>query len=156
MKHLRIGRVRLPITSAWLLPVVLLTLLLIIVSAAAAAAIETDTVGSFGRGLWWAVSLVTTVGFIGGAPDTAAGAVISVVLMVFGFLLLAMVSASLAALFVREEEAPHEAAQESLNEEILAALRRLEDRLDALEHRPRPGADTVPSPEPRGPGPADA
>ena len=143
MKHLRIGRLRLPITSAWLLPAVLFTLLLIVVSGAAAAAIETDTVGSFGRGLWWAISLVTTVGFIGAPPTTVAGAVLSVALMVIGFLLLAMVSASLAALFVREEEAPHEAAQESLGEEILAVLRQLEARLDALEHRARPNEDST-------------
>lgn len=144
MKHVRIGRLRVPITSAWLLPVALFTVLLVIVSGAAAAAIETDTVGSFGRGLWWAVSLVTTVGFIGDPPNTTAGAVLSVVLMVFGFLLLAMVSASLAALFVREEEAPYEEAQESASEEILAVLRQLEARLDALERRDRPTSDRGP------------
>ena len=97
-------RFRLSISSAWGLPAVLAAALVVVVSAAAAGAIETHTVGSFPRGLWWAVSLITTVGFIGEPPETTAGAVLSAFLMVVGFLLLALVSASLAALFVREEE----------------------------------------------------
>lgn len=135
MKHLLVGRVRLPITSAWLLPAVLSALLVVIVAAAAAAAIETDTVGSFGRGLWWAISLITTVGFIGKPPLTTTGAVLSAALMIIGFLLLAMVSASLAALFVRVDEEGYEAREESLEREVLASLRRVEARLEALEAR---------------------
>lgn len=77
---------------------------LVIASAAmvagAGAAFETETVGSYGRGLWWAVSLMTTVGFIGAPPRTTAGAVVSVILMLIGFLLLSLLSAALASLFV--------------------------------------------------------
>jgi hypothetical protein len=65
-------------------------------------------VSTYGRGVWWAISLVTTVGFVGQPPETTAGAVLSVCLMVLGVLLLAMVGASLAALFVMEEERPRE------------------------------------------------
>ncbi|MFC6285795.1 potassium channel family protein [Nocardioides sp. GCM10027113] len=145
MKHLRVGPLRVPVTSAWLLPLALAAFLSVLVSAAAMAALESDTVGSFPRGLWWAISLITTVGFIGPPPETFAGALLSAVLMVVGFLLLAMVSASLAALFVREEEEEPEARQRALDLEILEALRRVEARLDALapdlEHpRDRPSA----------------
>ncbi|RYP82692.1 hypothetical protein EKO23_21155 [Nocardioides guangzhouensis] len=133
MRHVHVGRFRIPITSAWLVPALLTGGLVVVVSAAAAAAIETQTVGSFGKGLWWAISLVTTVGFVGEPPETVAGAVLSALLMVLGFLLLAMVSASLAALFVREEERPHDEREEDLARELLETLRRVEERLDVLE-----------------------
>jgi len=129
---------RLTISSALLIPALLLGVLAVVVSAAAAAAIESHTVTSFGRGLWWATSLITTVGFVGEPPETTTGAVISALLMVLGFLLMAMVSASLAALFIREEQRPFQAEESSTEKEILEALARLEERLAAIESRMPP------------------
>jgi voltage-gated potassium channel Kch len=143
----RLPRRRLVVTSAWLVPVLLTSVLVVVVAGAAAAAIESRTVSSFGEGLWWSISLITTVGFIGEPPETTLGAVLSAVLMVLGFLLLAMVSASLAALFVREEERPHDDEGEAADTAILEALVRIERRLADLERR----ADDVPQdgpPEP--------
>jgi len=129
------GRSRWRVRRSWLLPVLLATLLLVALTAGAAAAVETDTVRSYWRGVWWSISLITTVGFIDQPPRTEAGAVLSVVLMVGGFLLLAMVSASLAALFVRDEERPRDAREEAAEEAMLASLDRLERRLAAVEQR---------------------
>lgn len=106
-----------------------------LLAAAAAAAIETETVSSYWRGLWWSISLMTTVGFIGQPPRTEAGAALSVVLMVIGFLLLAMVSASFAAIFVREEERPRDAREASADEAILNSLEDLAARLASIEQR---------------------
>ena len=143
MKRLVLGTRRLTVSSAWLVPVMISSVLVVVVSAAAAAAIETRTVDSFPRGLWWATSLITTVGFIGEPPETTAGALLSALLMVLGFLLLAMVSASLAALFVREEELPLHEEESSKEQEMLDALHRLEQRLEAIEARiDRPGDHT--------------
>jgi len=144
MKHLILGPRRFPITSAWLAPVVLSAVGMVVVSAAAAAAIETRTVSSFGRGLWWATSLITTVGFIGEPPETTAGALLSAVLMVIGFLVLAMISASLAALFVREEELPLLEQESSGDRQVLDALDRLEQRLRTIEERMRSIEETRP------------
>jgi voltage-gated potassium channel len=134
-KHLIVGRRRIPITSAWLVPVLLSSVLVLLVSAGAAAAIESKTVSSFGRGLWWAISLITTVGFVGEPPETKLGAALSAVLMVLGFLLLAMVSASLAALFVRDDERPHDEAEATADRLMLETLERIERRLTLLERR---------------------
>ena len=109
--------------------------MLVVVSAGAVAAIETDTVTSFWRGLWWSISLITTVGFIGQPPTTGAGAALSVVLMVVGFVLLASVSASLASLFVRDDERPREVREETTEDATLTALRSLEIRLASIESR---------------------
>ena len=132
-RELVVGRRRVPIASAWLVPALLSSVLVVVVSAAAAAAIETHTVSSFGRGLWWAIGLVTTVGFIGEPPETPVGQVLSAFLMVFGFLLLAMVSAALAALFVRQEEQPFEEEETRADQRILDRLALIEQRLTAIE-----------------------
>lgn len=46
----------------------------LLVGAGAGAALESDTVGSYGRGLWWAISLMTTVGFLGSPSETRIAA----------------------------------------------------------------------------------
>ena len=128
LRSIRFGR-------SWVLPGVLGALLLVAVTGGAVAAIETDTVTSYWQGLWWSISLITTVGFVGAPPATAAGAALSVVLMIFGFVLLAMVGASMAALFVQEDEAPRDQRLESADERIVAALEDIRIRLDVLEGR---------------------
>jgi voltage-gated potassium channel len=49
----------------WLVPGLFVGLVALLLGAGAAAAFESDTVGSYWRGLWWAISLMTTVGFVG-------------------------------------------------------------------------------------------
>lgn len=105
----------------------------LLVGAGAGAAIESHTVGSYGRGLWWAISLMTTVGFIGPPPTTIAGAVVSVILMVTGFLLLSLLSAAMASLFVRQDVEPVEERELSAELEISMQLADIATRLEALE-----------------------
>lgn len=107
--------------------------MIVLVAAGAAAAIETDTVRSYLHGLWWSISLVTTTGFIGAPPRTDAGAALSVFLMVVGYLMLALVSASFAAVFVRDEERPRDAREELTENAIATSLTSLEARLTSLE-----------------------
>ncbi|MHB8300642.1 MAG: ion channel [Dermatophilaceae bacterium] len=109
--------------------------MIILVAAGAATAIETDTVSSYSRGLWWSISLVTTTGFIGAPPRTDGGAALSVVLMVVGFLLLALVSASFAAVFVRDEERPRDLREQLAEDAMVASLRGLEARLASIENQ---------------------
>ena len=89
-------------------PFSLSVVIVVLIAAAGVAAFETDTVSSYWQGLRWSISLITTVGFIGQPPHTVAGAIVSVILMVLGFIPLAQGSASLAALFVRDEERPRD------------------------------------------------
>jgi voltage-gated potassium channel len=96
---------------------------LVLVAGGAAAAVETDTIDGFWAGAWWALSLMMTVGFVGPEPLTTAGRVISVVLMVSGFVLLATVTATIASLFVREEEQAEERRLAEVESRILAEVR---------------------------------
>lgn len=141
---------RLRVRRSWLWPAITGALVIVFVSAGAAAALETDTVTSYWRGVWWSISLITTVGFIGAPPRTDAGAALSVVLMVIGFMLLALVSASLAALFVHDDERPSQAHEELTEDAVLVALTRVEQRLSSIESRlaedPESPAEPVPEP----------
>ena len=89
------------------------------------AALETDTVESYWEGVWWALSLMTTVGFANGTPHTVLGKALSSVIMVMGFLLVALTAAAFASLFVREDEAPEELREHLFEEKALAELRQL-------------------------------
>lgn len=121
------------VSRRWLKPGLVAAGAVLTVGAGAGAAIESDTVGSYGRGLWWAVSLMTTVGFVGPPPRTTAGAVVSVVLMLTGFLLLSLLSAALASLFVREDVEPAEERELDAERDMAAQLRIIADRLERLE-----------------------
>ena len=97
------------------------------------AALETTTVDSYWEGLWWALSLVTTVGFVHGAPSTPAGQALSGALMIFGFVLLAMTTAAVASLFVREDEQPRERREQTFEHELLVEVRDLSGRMARVE-----------------------
>ena len=119
-----------------LLPGVVVAVVALLLGAGAAAAFEADTVGSYWGGLWWAISLMTTVGFVGRPPTGTAGQIVSTVLMIGGFLLLSLISAALASLFVREDERPAEQIERDLDTQILTTLTSILERLEALENRP--------------------
>jgi voltage-gated potassium channel len=55
-------------------------------------------------GLWWAVSTVTTVGYGDTYPHSAVGRGIGVALMLLGISLFGVITASVAALFVEDQE----------------------------------------------------
>lgn len=99
------------------------------------AALETDTVESYWDGVWWALSLMTTVGFANDTPHTVLGKVLSGVIMVVGFVLLALTTAAIASLFVREDEGPEEVREHAFEKAALAQLRQLNARLELIESR---------------------
>jgi voltage-gated potassium channel len=111
--------------------------ILVLLAGGGFAALETDTVESYWEGVWWALSLMTTVGFANGTPHTAVGKGLSSVIMVLGFALLALTTAAIASLFVREEAEPEELREHAFEENALAELRQLNARLELIESRIR-------------------
>ncbi len=59
------------------------------------------TINSVGDGLWWAITTLTTVGYGDIYPTTAQGRFIAVGLMVSGICVLGVISATVAAWFVK-------------------------------------------------------
>ena len=70
--------------------------LLVLLAGAGFAALESSTVSNYWDGLWWALSLMTTVGFVGETPETTGGRILSSVLMISGFALLTVTTAAVA------------------------------------------------------------
>lgn len=119
----------------WLRYVLPASAVVVVVAGGGLAAVESDTVGSFWEGVWWALSLMTTVGFVGAEPSTVAGRLLSAALMLMGFGLLAMTTAAVASLFVREDEVLEERAVRAFEASVLTELRELREKLDRLEGR---------------------
>jgi voltage-gated potassium channel len=63
--------------------------------------IEGSNIKSFGDGLWWAITTVTTVGYGDRFPTTTEGRVIAFALMLVGISLMGVITASVAAWFVK-------------------------------------------------------
>jgi voltage-gated potassium channel len=78
--------------------------LVILVSSLAVMVVERTapgaTIRNFGDALWWAAETVSTVGYGDVYPVTPAGRVIAVLLMVNGFLILSVLTATVAQKFV--------------------------------------------------------
>lgn len=124
-----------PLRRSLTLPGLIIAMTVLLAGAGSVAAFESRTVGSYWEGLWWALGLMTTVGFVEGSPETVGGAVTSAVLMVAGFLLLSLISAALASLFVREDEEPVEEREEAVEQQILERLAAIERRLEVIDQR---------------------
>ena len=60
-----------------------------------------SNIKSFGDGLWWAVTTVTTVGYGDHFPTTTIGRFLAVGLMLVGISLMGVITASVAAWFVK-------------------------------------------------------
>jgi len=97
----------------------------LVVSAGLALAFEHEQPGStltnFGDALWWSIVTSTTVGYGDHFPVTPAGQVVAVVLMMVGIAGLSVLTASIAALFVTDDE-----------DSDLVQLRVQLDRIEAL------------------------
>lgn len=104
-----------------------------LLAAGGLAAFESHQVSSFGEGVWWALSLMSTVGFVGHPPESIVGRLVSSVLMVSGLALMALVTAAVASLFVSEEQEPEEQAEALFEGQALRMLENLQQRLEVIE-----------------------
>lgn len=63
--------------------------------------VESSNIKNFGDGLWWAMTTVTTVGYGDKFPLTTEGRILAVALMIMGISLVGVITASVAAWFVK-------------------------------------------------------
>jgi voltage-gated potassium channel len=95
-------------------------------------------IDSFGDALWWAATTVTTVGYGDQFPTTVTGRFIAVGLMLVGIALLGVITASVAAWFVRRLTATQGEVEQAVREEsrtVEALLEEVLVRLDRIEAR---------------------
>jgi voltage-gated potassium channel len=98
---------------------------------AAFAAVEPEQQLSTWDGVWWAIVTVTTVGYGDLAPQTDAGRLIAIAVMLIGIGLIAVLTAAAAERFLRAQRN----SSNSNDREVVERLRRLEERIDALQRR---------------------
>ncbi len=104
------------------------------------------TITTFGDAVWWTITTISTVGYGDRYPVTFEGRIVAASLMVAGIALLGVVTASIASWFVDNlrragEQVADEVEEVSEDVEraevqlaaVLAELRRVTARLDALE-----------------------
>ena len=63
--------------------------------------VEGSNIKTFSDGFWWAVTTVTTVGYGDRYPTTSEGRLLAVLLMITGISLVGVITASVAAWFVK-------------------------------------------------------
>lgn len=104
--------------------------LLILMSGSTAVLIverrdDAANITNFPDALWWGITTMTTVGYGDRYPVTAAGRGLAVFLMLFGIAALSVLTASIAAWLVRDNE-------EVELGEVMAEIRALRDEVAAL------------------------
>jgi len=91
-----------------------------------------------GIALWWAVTTVTTVGYGDIVPESPAGRAAASVLMLTGLALIPTLTSIVVATLVAQRSARERQEEESEFNQLVALLRRLDERLERLERRGDP------------------
>jgi voltage-gated potassium channel len=127
---------------------------LLVLAAAAMYDVErrapSGNIKTFPDALWWAITTVTTVGYGDRYPTTGTGRLVGGALMLVGIALLGVITASIAAWFVdrlRDVQVAETTTEAALGE-VLAELKALHTRLDAIERQPRVVEQAKPSSAP--------
>ena len=92
---------------------------------------------SIGRGLWWAMQTVTTVGYGDVTPEHTSGRIVAVVVMLWGIAFVSILVAAITSTFVtraeRERERADDKGRETAEDRDQARFDDLVARLDRLE-----------------------
>lgn len=91
------------------------------------------SIGTVWDGMWWAWTTMSTVGYGDVVPHNAAGRLFASLLILFGVVLLSLLTANLAAFFIGGdvEKVEHEEREaDRMLKDISARLERIERRLD--------------------------
>jgi voltage-gated potassium channel len=131
-----LARLNRAVISGRIIP--LLVAVMFIVAAGGTVAVELLSPNSFdsvGDAAWWAATTVTTIGYGDVVPGTSGGRVIAVFVMFASVATVSMSTAVITASFVgyQQRRLGHDLDR---HQELLDALARIEDRLDAIEQRP--------------------
>ena len=110
-----------------------LTLLLVTVTGIAVHETDPTRFPNPWRGLWFAIVTVTTAGYGDTFPTSPVGRVIASFLMIVGIGFFGLATASIAGHFVNQDAEDKRRQATDKQDQILAELRRVHQRLDRLE-----------------------
>ena len=151
-----------PFRGAWQATAVA-TVIVTVASGLLMTITDRDRFPSLWDGLWWSAQTVTTVGYGDVLPQSAAGRLLAVLVMMIGVTFITVTSAAIASVFVEAARRRRAAAEgragtdtSALAEEVRALaeeVRMLRDRLGEPPEGTRPGSDAgAPPSRPAPPG----
>lgn len=100
----------------------------VVLGGVVVASVEEGQHWSTWDGIWWAATTVTTVGYGGYEPQTDSGRIIATAIMIIGIGFVALLTAFIADRFIVTQE-----ATTGKQDEILAELREIREKLERLE-----------------------
>jgi voltage-gated potassium channel len=130
-----IERLNRAVVSGRIIPYLALMMLVIaVVAGVVANLLAPHAFDDLGDALWWSAATVTTIGYGDVVPATTGGRVVGVFVMMFGVAAVAVITALVTAVFIayQQRRLGYDAERHI---ELLAALERVEQRLDALERQ---------------------
>ena len=113
--------------------IALSTALVVIGSGVLMRVIDRHEYPSIGRGLWWAMQTVTTVGYGDVAPAHTSGRIVAVVVMLWGIAFVSIVVAAITSTFIARAEHEHRQQAQTAEERVQARFDDLAVRLDRVE-----------------------
>lgn len=118
----------------------LIAFLVVVGGGVAFASVEKRQHLSPWDGVWWSITTITTVSYGDIRPETTAGRVLAIVIIVIGLALVALFTAAAAECFIRHrDESEYETVVRlhAVELQMLAQFEQISSRLQAIERRPR-------------------
>jgi len=113
------------------------TIVVVITSGVLMRLVDRSEYPTIGRGLWWAMQTVTTVGYGDVTPENTSGRIVAVFVMLWGIAFVAIIVAAITSTFVTRAEREHEQADprspNATEDRLEAGIEELADRLDRME-----------------------
>jgi voltage-gated potassium channel len=113
------------------------TTLVVVASGVLMRVLDPSEYPSVGRGLWWAMQTVTTVGYGDVTPEHTSGRLVGVVVMLWGIAFVSILVAAITSTFVtraeHERDRADAQAEQTADDREQARFDDLVERLDRLE-----------------------
>lgn len=115
------------------------TVILALVSGFVMTLVDEKDFPNFGIAVWWAIVTLATVGYGDVVPTTVPGRVVGSLVIVLGVTFLAFLTATVTSYFVSSDQERAKQTgleeREAADKELRELLKRLEERLTAIESK---------------------
>jgi voltage-gated potassium channel Kch len=113
--------------------IALSTVLVVIGTGVLMRLLDRSEYPTIGRGVWWAMQTITTVGYGDVTPAHTSGRIVAVVVMLWGIAFVSIIVAAVTSTFVARATRDRRQEEQSSEERIEARFDDLAARLDPME-----------------------